>query len=132
MRQWLRQLEISWNSSQSPGAKGEQDNLDQVKRRYRGAKIGSNIKFLVWYLFCFIFTFIPIVSMYISNLLFCKWFVTKGLLTLLLIYLLFCLTLLQPHEQWNPPESSLHEISQARIMEWVAISFCRGSSQLKD
>ena len=25
-----------------------------------------------------------------------------------------------------------HEISQARILEWVAISFCRGSSQPRD
>ena len=27
------------------------------------------------------------------------------------------------------PGSSVHEISQARILEWVDISFCRGSSQ---
>ena len=26
------------------------------------------------------------------------------------------------------PDSSVHGISQARILEWVAISFCRGSS----
>ena len=25
------------------------------------------------------------------------------------------------------PDSSVHEILQARILEWVAISFCRGS-----
>ena len=30
------------------------------------------------------------------------------------------------------PGSSVHGISQARIMEWVAISFSRGSSQLRD
>ena len=29
----------------------------------------------------------------------------------------------------SPPGSSVHEISQARILEWVAISFSRGSSQ---
>ena len=29
----------------------------------------------------------------------------------------------------NPPDSSVHGISQARILEWVAISFSRGSSQ---
>ena len=29
----------------------------------------------------------------------------------------------------NPPDSSIHGISQARILEWVAISFSRGSSQ---
>ena len=28
----------------------------------------------------------------------------------------------------NPPGSSVHGISQARILQWVAISFSRGSS----
>ena len=28
----------------------------------------------------------------------------------------------------SPPGSSVHWISQARILEWVAISFSRGSS----
>ena len=31
-----------------------------------------------------------------------------------------------------PPISSVHGISQARILEWVAISFSRGSSQSRD
>ena len=31
-----------------------------------------------------------------------------------------------------PSGSSVHEILQARILEWVAISFSRGSSQPKD
>ena len=31
-----------------------------------------------------------------------------------------------------PPGSSVHGIPQARIMEWVAIPFTRGSSQIKD
>ena len=35
------------------------------------------------------------------------------------------LTLVTP---WTPPVSSVHGISQARILEWVAISFSRGSS----
>ena len=30
------------------------------------------------------------------------------------------------------PGFSVHRISQARILEWVAISFFRGSSQTKD
>ena len=30
------------------------------------------------------------------------------------------------------PGSSVHGISQARILEWVAISFSRGSSQTRD
>ena len=29
----------------------------------------------------------------------------------------------------SPPSSSVHEISQARILEWVAISYPRGSSR---
>ena len=33
---------------------------------------------------------------------------------------------------YSPPGSSVHGILQARILEWVAISFSRGSSQAKD
>ena len=32
---------------------------------------------------------------------------------------------------WSPPGSSVHGILQARILEWVALPFSRGSSQLK-
>ena len=32
----------------------------------------------------------------------------------------------------SPPGSSVHGISQARILEWVAISFSRGSSWFRD
>ena len=32
----------------------------------------------------------------------------------------------------NLPDSSIHAIFQARILEWVAISFSKGSSQPKD
>ena len=32
----------------------------------------------------------------------------------------------------SPPSSSIHGILQARILEWVAISFCTGSSQPRD
>ena len=32
----------------------------------------------------------------------------------------------------SPPGSSVHGISQARILEWIAISFSRGYSQLMD
>ena len=39
-----------------------------------------------------------------------------------------CLTLCYPMDR-SPPGSSVHEIFQARILEWVAISFSRGSSQ---
>ena len=33
---------------------------------------------------------------------------------------------------WRLPGSSIHGVFQARILEWVAISFSRGSSQTKD
>ena len=33
---------------------------------------------------------------------------------------------------WTPPGSSVHRILQARTLQWVAIPFSRGSSQLKD
>ena len=32
----------------------------------------------------------------------------------------------------SPPRSSIHGIFQARILEWVAISFSRGSSRPRD
>ena len=32
----------------------------------------------------------------------------------------------------SPPASSVHGIPQARILEWVAISFSRGSSRPRD
>ena len=42
-----------------------------------------------------------------------------------------CPTLCHPVD-CSPPGSSIHGILQARILEWVAISFPRGSSQLRD
>ena len=42
-----------------------------------------------------------------------------------------CPTLCDPMD-CSPPGSCIHEIFQARILEWVAISFCRGSSQPRD
>ena len=33
---------------------------------------------------------------------------------------------------YSPLGSSVHGILQARILEWVTISFSRGSSQLRD
>ena len=40
-----------------------------------------------------------------------------------------CPTLLQSHGLYSLPGSSVHGISQARILEWFAIPFSRGSSQ---
>ena len=42
-----------------------------------------------------------------------------------------CPTLCDPMD-CSPPGSSIHGILQARILEWVAIPFSRGSSQPKD
>ena len=42
-----------------------------------------------------------------------------------------CLTLGDPMD-CSPPGSSVHGIPQARILEWVAILFSRGSSQPRD
>ena len=42
-----------------------------------------------------------------------------------------CLTHCDPMD-CSPPGFSVHEILQARILEWIAISFSRGSSQLRD
>ena len=42
-----------------------------------------------------------------------------------------CLTLCDPTD-CSLPGSSVHAILQAKILEWVAIPFPRGSSQLRD
>ena len=42
-----------------------------------------------------------------------------------------CPTLIDPMDH-RPPGSSVHGILQARIQEWVAIPFCRGSSPSRD
>ena len=42
-----------------------------------------------------------------------------------------CPTLSDPMD-CSPPGSPLHGISQARILEWFALSFSRGSSQPRD
>ena len=42
-----------------------------------------------------------------------------------------CRTLCDPMG-CSPPGSSIHGILQARVLEWSAISFCKGSSRLRD
>ena len=42
-----------------------------------------------------------------------------------------CPTLCNPVD-WSPLGASVHGISQARMLEWVASSFSRGSSQSRD
>ena len=47
------------------------------------------------------------------------------------VYSLLCLTVCNLMD-YSPPGYSVHGISQARILEWVAISFSRGSSWPRD
>ena len=42
-----------------------------------------------------------------------------------------CLSLYNPMD-YNPLGTCIHGILQARILEWVAVPFCRGSSQPRD
>ena len=42
-----------------------------------------------------------------------------------------CSILCNPMD-YDPPGSSVHGILQARILEWVAIPFSKGSSRLRD
>ena len=39
---------------------------------------------------------------------------------------------LWPRKLYSPPGSSVHRISQAKILEWVATSFSKGSSRPRD
>ena len=43
-----------------------------------------------------------------------------------------CRTLCDPMHYWGPPGSSVRGISQAKILEWVATSFSRGSFRPRD
>ena len=42
-----------------------------------------------------------------------------------------CLTLCDPMI-YSPPDSFVHELFQARVLQWVAISYSKGSSQPRD
>ena len=58
-----------------------------------------------------------------------KWWVKKDKGKMLVAQL--CLTLCDPMD-CSPPGSSVHGILQARILQWLAISFSRGSSPPRD
>ena len=62
------------------------------------------------------------------------WLLRPGRLTVCLCswHFLFGVQLFCDPMDYSPPGSSVHEISQARILEWVTISFSRGSSRPKD
>ena len=42
-----------------------------------------------------------------------------------------CLTLYDPMD-CSPPDPSVHGISQVKVLEWLPISFSRGSSRSRD
>jgi len=58
-------------------------------------------------------------------------YVNSAYMLLVVLVTQSCPTLCDPVDH-NPPGSSVHGILQARILEWVAISFSRESSQPKD
>ena len=62
----------------------------------------------------------------------------KSVYVYMCVYICFCCvrwsvcpTLCDPIN-YSPPESSVHGILQATILEWIAIPFSRGSSQPRD
>ena len=60
-----------------------------------------------------------------------KWIMSRFLSVLVVVVVLVaqgCPILCNPTD-CSPPGSSVHEILQARILEWVVIPFSRGSSQ---
>ena len=57
----------------------------------------------------------------------CKWASLVALVVVKVIVIQSCLTLCHPMG-WSPSGSSVHGILQARILEWLAIPFFRGSS----
>ena len=56
-----------------------------------------------------------------------KYITFSRVLPVVLVQLLSCVQLFCDPMDCSPPGSSVHGISQARILEWVAISFSRGS-----
>ena len=52
-------------------------------------------------------------------------------LSVVVLFTKLCLALCDP-TNCSLPGSSIHGILQARVLEWVAISFSRGSSQPRD
>ena len=62
------------------------------------------------------------------------WNVLQKILDIVIITCVSCSVVsdyLRPH-RLGPPGSSVHGILQARILEWVAIPFSKGSSRLRD
>ena len=75
------------------------------------------------------------ISLFLVSVLFCwSLFLSLGKYYAVLIVVLLtksCLTLCDPRD-CTLPGSSVHGILQARVLEWVTISFSRGPSQPRD
>ena len=86
---------------------------------------------------CFIFYFLPIVVFFFvtfvanieKKMTFTKFVASLEGVPILNSHLYMAIILLCDCMDCSLPGSSIHGIFQARILEWVAISFSRGSSQ---
>ena len=58
-------------------------------------------------------------------------YLSLGVCALCVLVAKSCLTLYNPMD-YKPPGSYVHGVLQARILEWVAMFFSRGSTQLKN
>ena len=86
------------------------------------------LSYVIWYIY--ISKYIPYSSQHPKSLLY--FYIVLSIVCLsVFVCAQSCLTLCKPMDS-SPPGSSLHGILQARILEWVAISFSRGSSQLRN
>ena len=56
----------------------------------------------------------------------------RGVIVAAVIQLLSCVRLFCDPTDYSPQSSFVHGVFQARILEWIAISFSRGSSQTRD
>ena len=76
----------------------------------------------------------PCCSVYKSFIHFCDWviFNSMNIPQFFVVQLLSWVRLFCNIIDCSPPGSSVHEILWARILEWVAISFSRGSSRPRD
>ena len=87
--------------------------LDQIYRK--------SVKIVKWHLI-----YLHIVPLLLSCISIC--YINETVLVHCCLVTKSCPTLLQPPWAIVPPSSSVLGISQARILEWVAISFSRGYS----
>ena len=91
--------------------------LDQIYRK--------SVKIVKWHLI-----YLRIVPLLLSCISIC--YINETVLVHCCLVTESCLTLLQPPWAIVPPSSSVLGISQARILEWVATFFSRGSSCQRD